>query len=430
MGEAATRRLRGVLIVPCRSAPLPSGTLPEASWEDGPLPLPWGERVTDAEHRSTLLDARASSLLYGRRSGSERRHLTLDRVPVAGPEQAGSTHVVLEAVEWMRAPHLGPAVAGLAVLHLEVAGERSEHVLETWADVSHPERSGPTWRRIATVARARAGLSPELGTHNFHAYRIALLDHDPAMPPPFPTARMSHGMQVAFSAAAGITAAHYVPGPAEEEEFERTSFDLSVDWRALVLRDGAAFLVAATGTASPFVVTNGPTLVRTVYTDVLMLGMLQAIAMSDFMNDLAVLDDPARSSRAVEELDARFSRIRNALWWQQVSQRGHANELLRLFGEQRRLPAILAQTTAELEAYSRQTTLRANRRLTLAVSVFTLFGLIGAAGEVFRLYAGDGARPGVLASTIGAVVLVAGTVVILRVANVRMLGAIGARWRR
>lgn len=413
------RTLRGIVVVPCRHAPNAAGTVPEARWADGPLPLPWGARVTDADLRSTLLDPRASSLLYGRRAGSERRHLVLDEQTFPGSASADPSEVTLEAVEWLRAPSLGSGVAGLAVLHLHVSAQQTQHLLATWADASHPERSGATWQRIATIVRARAGLSPELGTSNFHAYRIALVDQDPDMPPPFPTSGMSHGMQVAFSAAAGITSEQFVPGPADEEEFQRSSFDLSADWRALVLRDGTTFLVAPSAVDSAFIVTSAPTLVRTVYTDVLMLGMLQSIAMSDFLNDLALLDDPAGSPRAVEELDARFSRIRNALWWQQVSQRGHANELLRLLGHQRRLPEIIAQTTAELEAYSRQTTLRSNRRLTLAVSVFTLLGLVGVAGELFRLYAGEGARPGVVATSIGAALLLAGTVIVLRVANIR-----------
>jgi hypothetical protein len=408
--------LHGVVIVPLEAgAHRRQGV---GTWCDGPLPLKYGDSTTDASLRRTLVDGRAASVLYGRRDGHARRHLFTDEAVVSGDVTFG-----LHAVEWLASAELGGQVDGLAVLHVRATCRDARSLLRAWERVSRPQRDGGL-ALLADATRRASGIDVGERQHGYHPFRIAFVQEPLPGQGIFEGSDLDARVQWGFAFAAGVSPESFAPGVRDTPEIQQSVFDLSADWTAIVLRDGAAFLTTPGRPPSSFLTDLAGTLVATVYTDAFLLGLLQSISLSAFTDELAQIRDPARSIVEVEGLDARLSRLRNALWWQQVTQSGHANRLIELFHAQRRLPRIMEQTTAELESYVRQTTLRTNRTLTIAVSVFALFGLVSAAVDVYLLYDRPWTRPPGWATGLASVVLLAGFLFILT------LGGLTPRWVR
>jgi hypothetical protein len=69
-----------------------------------------------------------------------------------------------------------------------------------------------------------------------------------------------------------------------------------------------------------------------------------------------------------------------------VTSHGIGNDLLCAYQRQRKLPALMEQTKAELEDYSRQTNLRSSRVLNALVALFALVGAAGVGVELYALF--------------------------------------------
>jgi len=409
--------LQGVIVVPVGAAA--NCRQDVGAWLEGPLPLKYGDSVTDTSLRRTLIDGRAASVLYGRRDGHDRRHVLTQE-----SFESGSVTFDLHAVEWLASAELGAEVTGLSLLHVRSTHPDAKELLQAWERISRPQRDGGL-PLLSTVVKRASGIDVASRRHVYHPFRIAYVPEPLSEPNLFEGSDLDPKIQWGFAFAAGVSPESFSPGVRDSSEIEQSAFDLSADWTAIVLRDGAAFLTTPGRPPSSFLSDHAPTLVATVYTDAFLLGLLQSIALSAFTDELAQIRDPAGSISEVESLDARLSRLRNALWWQQVTQSGHANRLLELFRSQRKLQKIMAQTTAELESYVRQTTLRTNRTLTVAVSIFALFGLVSAAVDVYLLYDRPWTRPPGWVTGLAAVALFVGFLFVLKLGGIAPRGVRG-----
>lgn len=388
-------RFTGVLLVP-----VGSDLGGAVGWSDGPVPLelPFGG-VTDRRTRGTYFDRRAASVLYGEREGSTRAHRSGGGTGV-GP-------LTVTALEWLTASELGAGVAGVLVIHLVGESDDLVELHDAWSSCVR-WKAGASGREVLRDLLA-AELETEVAPSELaRPFGLAYVDQLPdAGAEPFPTSQLPIEDQWSFAFAAGVAEPQYGLSSTEVATLPAQRFGLSADWSALVLRDGAAFVGHTPGGEGPseFLETAAATYVRTVYADAFLLGTLQTTALAALTDALAAMDDPARSPREVERLDARFSRFRNTLWWQHLTQHGHGNDLLRLLHEQRRLPQLVEQTTAELEDYSRQTTLRLGRNLNVIVALFALIGAVGVAIDIYLVFIDVRARPGPVTIVVAALVL-------------------------
>ena len=136
---------------------------------------------------------------------------------------------------------------------------------------------------------------------------------------------------------------------------------LSRDWRALVLRDGTAYV--AMTPHSPAQAGDGSfhdvarVYIRSIYLDVLLLGILQLDAVHAYAEALAAVhveDDPIAIAKTIEELEADLLRLRTGLWWRHVTRRsGPANAILNAFQRQHDLPELYTQIVQDLTDMSR-----------------------------------------------------------------------------
>lgn len=372
-------------------------------WQPGPLPVvysPLGSRA-DAAARSTYLDRRAADMLYGTdRRGDVRSHRTCDAA-LPGPFR-------LTALEWVRVRDHS-ALAGMLIVHLDAACQHPGELFPHWASLvrwkfDDAEGPGVLLDPIAEV------LGRELRLHALHQspFRIAFLDATPGDGPPMPGCELDDVAAWQFLLASAVTPGGFRPSPRQCTHLADAQIELSDDWSAMVLRDGAAFVGHAEA-PPPFLVTSGGAYVVSIYTDALLLGVLQRSVLGDLTDRLAALDDPAHHPRAVEHLDAEFSRFRNRLWWQHLTQHGPGNDLLLAYRAQHRLDALMEGTKSELEDYSRQASLRAGRVLNLVVAALALIGALGVLAEIYRFFVADPAVPATttLVVTGGVLVVVA-----------------------
>jgi hypothetical protein len=135
---------------------------------------------------------------------------------------------------------------------------------------------------------------------------------------------------------------------------------LSRDWRALVLRDGIGY-VALTPRSSEEAGRSfhdvARVYVRSIYLDVMLLGILQLDAVQGYAGALAavhIADEPFSLAKGVEKLEAGLLRLRTGLWWRDVTRHGGpASAILEAFQRQHHLPDSYTQIVADLTDLSR-----------------------------------------------------------------------------
>lgn len=357
-----------------------------ARWGPGPLPLlrPDGT-FTDTKARSTYFDDRASGVIYGQRRRCDRRWMEVEQ-HVDGPFR-------LIALEWLGLPEHS-RTAGILIVHLRAEVEDVTSFLAAWSGLVR-------WKlddlgRHALLEAVSTAADTELAVVAMHRepFRVAFLNRQPddALRP-FPSSTLNPGTQWLLALASAIPPGSFSPSEEQNSEFIAARVPFSSDWSAMVLRDGASF-VAHPDTSPDFIEQHAPTFVRTIYTDALLVGVLQQLALADLSDRLAALEDPARHPRGVERLDAEFSRFRNRLWWQHLTQHGLGNQLLLAYQRQHRLVELMEQTKSELDDYSRQTSLRSSRVLNVVVAVFALLGTTSVAIDLYQLFNPSPATPG------------------------------------
>ncbi len=354
-------------------------------WEPGPLPVPFGEgQRADRDTRSTYFDHRAAEVLYGTARSVTRWHRSCDRM-VADP-------IRLTALEWVRVDEHS-MTRGFMILHLAAVAESLPDLVSGWSELvrwkSNDEARSTT---LLGAIREVVGEQISLTTLHHSPFRVAYVDSRPQDTPRFSGGTLGSVADLQFTLGSAVAANSVTPSAKQAEALEASVVHLSKDWSVMVLRDGAAFV--GNEHANPaFLDRFGAAYVRSIYTDALLLGVIQRSVLNDFADRLASLGDPARRPRAVERLDAEFSRFRNRLWWQHLTQHGIGNELLLAYAAQHRLHELMAETRSELQDYSRQARLRASRVLNIAVAILAVVGATGVLADLYRFFVEPPALP-------------------------------------
>lgn len=317
---------------------LPVATTEErcSDWEPGPLPLALRSGLTtDAAARSTYFDRRATALLYRHRWHQDGvQHLVGDTLHVHAYELSAPAD---ERSAWL-AIHWYAADDPIAELYRIASLKRpsSEHrppiddfITDHIPDV---EGSGASIARLFSITYAEE--PPDGPPTTWLATRRRLFDLAAATPP----------------------SESAVPD-AQLRAMDDQHLQLSTDWSALVLRNGAAFLTPASRKEVPFL-RDGLVYVRSIYTDVFLMALLQLTTLNDLVDDLRDLEDPVSNLQELLEFERRFSMFRNDLWWQHLGRHGVGDDLLAAFLRQHRLPSLVAQVADELRDHSRQAELR------------------------------------------------------------------------
>ena len=358
--------------------PLAKAPTGAENWERGPLPLvrPDGG-VTDYEARSTYFDQRAGGVIYGQRRRCDRRWRNVDQ-HVDGP-------FCLVALEWLGLPEHS-STAGILILHLCAEVEEVSTFLTAWSRLVRWKLDDKGRHVLLEAVSAAADTDVAVVAMHREPFRVAFLNQQPDdAVRPFPSSTLDPESQWLLALASAIPPGSFSPSHEQNAEFTAARVPFSSDWSAMVLRDGASF-IGHPDINPDFIEQHAPIYLRTIYTDALLVGVLQQLTLADLSDRLAALEDPARHPRGVERLDAEFSRFRNRLWWQHLTQHGLGNQLLIAYQRQHRLVELMEQTKSELDDYSRQTSLRASRVLNVVVAVFALVGTLSVAVDLYQLF--------------------------------------------
>jgi hypothetical protein len=177
-------------------------------------------------------------------------------------------------------------------------------------------------------------------------------------------------LQWLWRAASGTAEDDYAPDP--EAPPNDAIVRLSADWRAMVLRDGAAFIGLEPGASFH---ATAAVLVHTIYTDALLLGHAQADAVDRLADELAALPDDMDLGGSLRALDARLISLRNRLWWTDLSSHRIANELVAAVHRQRGVEPLFAQIVADQADWSRMVREDRDRKTGAAIGLVTTLGL-------------------------------------------------------
>lgn len=336
-----------------------------AGWERGPLPISYLDGrgttvVTDAGARATYFHPRACATLYGGDTDHRRWHRWADddaslgtcrllateliRIPTfVQPDRAFLVfHVdlgpdpiaTIPSLRFLTEPSLLAAAPGLA-LGTPDAG-----------DVAATTKS--TSMTAVAAPPVRADLSRRATVVSYTCF--------PSGPPPGPFDPEFFGGWAPDEQWLRVLASATPPGafqPDPELDRERP-LTMSLSWRGMVLRDGAAFLAVRPPTSDGFIAGPMPAVfTRTIYTDAILLGLMQKLTLQHLVEQLAQRDPasgPARTSSgpSLREIEIALDRFRTSLWWQNITHHALANDILIAFQSQHRLPQLLQQIIADL----------------------------------------------------------------------------------
>jgi hypothetical protein len=351
------------------------GGPPGAPWQAGPLPLGTNDVSQEISDRTSYYHPRAAEVLYGGDEGC-RWHRVLEE-----PQALEGTELI--AGELLSFP--GPDQAnGLAVVHLRLTGELAGSSLDALRGLVHYRADAPssqpwlsTWLQphatlAATNKRAFCAVFAHAGLDlpDLHAGMAIRPDWDPYT-------------QWMFHLAAATPPDKYPPHPASAADLMQGRLALSADWEALVLRDGAAFLMYPhqSGFAD-----SAERYFRSIYTDAFLLGGAQRIRLHQIADRLARLADPERSVRPLLQLHQEVTTFRNSYWWQHVTGHGPANDLLRAYQQQHRLGEIASQIfTGLAESADQARIVAAERQSEQSARGNALIGLVTIVGLPFGI---------------------------------------------
>lgn len=329
------------------------------AWSDGPYP--GVRRGAAAAGRLGYLESRVAEALYGRPSAPVRWHQE-----VSG--EIGGLEVF--AVEILSTP-LSGRYTGLAILHVRLAGP------EAITDLARsPAEAGPFLPPGVTVTGTRALTVTHL------TFAGPLTQPMPAEYQQWPADR-----QWLWLAASGTPVSAFPPDVDDDELFSGL-LHLSADWRALVLRDGVAFvgLTADPGDEQTFHAA-AETYVHSIYLDALLLGRMQLLALRRLSNSLGDLRVSTVKPRDLHEQQSRLMEVRRTLWSEHLTMHGHANDLLERYQAQYRLGRLREQVMADLADLAHLVDAQNSRSVNAGLGLLTVvglpFGLAYAGGAVF-----------------------------------------------
>ena len=341
----------------------------ELGWRAGPFPwtLPTSPvhpkpRSTTAGARREYFSSRVCGALYGVDDSRPCRWWREDMTECA-PDGLQSVGAELLHFETHEGPH------GLLVLHADVTGDPVEGLAS-----GKNLHVGPA-RGWADTVLGRAGRVSPTASRAFATSLFVPSETWSELPPTaLPLEGWTETDQWLWELGSATPYSRYPPDPAARDELVGDQVLLSRDWRALVLRDGAAFVGLPQNSNAPFF-DSAEVYFRAVYVDTFLLLELQRLMLERFSNAVAVLDDPVRSPADVRFLERGLTTFRNVYWHQQVGTSYAANRIIAAYNGQHRLSQLAEQLYQEVGEYSRQVQLAVSERSTLLLGIITTVGL-------------------------------------------------------
>jgi len=149
---------------------------------------------------------------------------------------------------------------------------------------------------------------------------------------------------------------------------------LSASWRCMVLRDGAAFIGKA---GRDYFLDDGSAeaLVRTIYCDALVLGLMQVDSVTAIADSLVDISGGRQIGNDLRKAQFWLDEVRTHLWWEHITSHGAANEILVAFQRQRSSRELLEQVIDELNSRVNLYKMIQDDRTNLLLSVIAIVGL-------------------------------------------------------
>jgi hypothetical protein len=344
---------------------LPTGP----GWRSGPAPLPApGEAraatVHDAETRRTYLENGPADVLYGATGNTVRWHSEQPSAEFLGSH--ADTVELLRLPGWLRA---GEAV-GVVHVRFDTDADPVDRLVELTVAA---EGDSDLRRSVDRLFQPAATLLPGrqrafvVGFVSFPAGPVRRMGTTYDRWPPI--------RQWLWGLASGTTEERFPPDPEDDSPFAGTVY-LSADWRALVLRDGAAFVALRShDPAEPNFLNLAERIVHSVYTDIFVLGFAQRHALHMYANLLATQRLHDLDASMLTELEQGFTRVRTTLWWEKVTSRGVGNMLLQKFQDQNGLGSLLTRVREDLTDAARLVQTESAGRQDATLGALTILGL-------------------------------------------------------
>jgi len=345
----------GVVIVPAVLESLPG-------WTRGSLPVRSEQMVATDSARRTYFNKRTADSLYGDGSDAPRRHR-----PGRPGEEIGGCPVL--GVEVLRVPVFVKPSIGVIAIHVALgddpidAAARLRFVTDGEFQGGVPLRGVLDGSGMPTSERVRTAL----------VSYVSFAGGVPAGPygPDYDWPDVDQWL---LALATSTPPADYPPDP---ESDPPKPLLLSRSWRGLVMRDGAAFVAQAPHDGTDQFIADGSAelYVRSIYTDTVLLGIMQNTALDDLAEQLAEQPPGVRTTEYLRAVETRLDEFRMTLWWQHVTRHGPANDVLIRYHEQHRLPELLEQVVSDLSDSARLHGVIEGERAARALDVITRAGL-------------------------------------------------------
>ncbi|MEO3750619.1 hypothetical protein [Streptomyces sp. B6B3] len=376
-------------------------------WRSGALPLRVPTRSEAADHqlRLTYFEPRLREALYGSAEAPVRWFRLFEpRERLAG---AG-----VQGIEVLRMPLVGGEL-GLAVLHVELTDPTDPRrdpvvVLEDLARLSTATAEESDCRRkLEELLPNGVQLTPGDSRARTVAHVTFTDAPDRVMSDHY--GDWSPADQWLWLLASASTEARFAPDP-EDASVRSGAVLFSADWKALVLRDGMAFVGTSpdSGEEREFH-SSAEVYVHSIYLDALLVGCMQLYALNDVANNVAGVQAEQFDPEVLAGLEYRLMHVRRRLWFSHITVHGKGNELLRQFQAQHALPTLLENIISELADAGRLVDALTNRSVNAALGLLTVIGLpVGVAFAAGALWTEP--HPGlflvsVLAAAVGAIAL-------------------------
>jgi hypothetical protein len=383
-----------VLILDCTVNP---EALPSNGWAQGPLGVTAQVRgeciVADAATRRTFFLESAGRALYGGRmpTGLGGRWHRPCKVSAAFD---GATIVGMEILEAIVGQaDLGPSLcAAELILHIELSGAEERATLEALHHTVRTRKGREAFVKQLLYNDGQPDLDPV--PRDFTPTGISLSSENRMY-----SVYFGEESGLGPNAKLALELATLTPRSARQasaRELEAAQSDLlqpSVDWIALIRRDGATFLSNAGSDFSPTLMFYA----RTIYTDTLALGRLQSRllgTLSHRLSEAALL--PALPLREVQALEHDIVIFRAAYVSRSISGSQTANDIMHAYQEQHELTEALVELHVNTVELARAATLKAAAltqfaadRTNAALGVLTVVGLpLGVALTIWSSFDG------------------------------------------
>jgi hypothetical protein len=366
-------------------------------WEVGPFPFSVGSADATKDERLSYFRERSARVLFGSPDRPVRWHRSSSSL--LGPD--------IDPVELLAMPDLGQADgapgSGVLVMHVRLGQQPAARLAELRKELRRPEVIG---RLIDDVGVAAVVPSRrEVLTLTYVGFDT---EPRPVMPDRYrgwPPAR-----QWLWTLASGNSVDDYPPD-AEDPTLFDGEISLSASWRALVLRQGVAFVTTRPVAEDSFLSTFAPAHVRTIYLDTLLLGLVQRSLINQLADEVAHAALWPSSPATVRRLNRELLEFRAAIWRQQITTAGHANRLLMAYQQQNLLPQLLdasASSIADLAANLQdESNLRASSMLGLIALVGFPMSIVLTGVQVLGVSGWGALAGGIVVGGLGAASLAA-----------------------